>query len=66
MGTLKNQDGIAIPLKAPKGGHRRLPNFGKAFGAIYASARWGGVIKGGIVKARRLCFFRKALVWQGF
>ena len=25
-------------LKAPKEGHRRLPNFGKAFGAIYASA----------------------------
>jgi len=27
----------AIPLKAPRGGHRRLPNFGKAFGALYAS-----------------------------
>ena len=24
-------------LKAPEGGHRRLPNFGKAFGVIYAS-----------------------------
>ena len=24
-------------IEGPRGGHRRLPNFGKAFGAIYAS-----------------------------
>ena len=26
---------VAGGLKAPKGGHRRLPNFGKAFGVTY-------------------------------
>ena len=50
-------------IEGPRGGHRRLPHFGKAFGAVYASVvcthrctdRWRSMV--GRLRLGRLCPF---------